>query len=94
MSWYASAAPDGLEWSIERIAGENALSTDGGSVVAFLETFQQATSFLPDYSLGETDNASESLWFQRFGTSLSGLLGAAMLLVIGWLGSKVFRTER
>ena len=48
-SWLASAAPDGLEWSVERTAGtaEPAMPTDAPHRTA--DALQRRTALLPDY---------------------------------------------
>lgn len=48
-SWIASAHPDGLEWSIERITGSTELDGTGSGIATALEKAQMATAVLPDY---------------------------------------------
>ena len=48
-TWIASSYPDGLEWSIANIVGENGLGVSGNAVARTIGSVQEATSFLPDY---------------------------------------------
>ena len=68
LSLYASAYPDGLEWSMERTAGTAELQREGGAHDA-AAALQEATAILPDYDF----KAGEGT-----GTSASGIVGALM----------------
>jgi cobalt/nickel transport system permease protein len=48
LSWFASADPDGLEWSMQKTAGTTELSSTG-PVHAVMSELQRVTAFLPDY---------------------------------------------
>ena len=77
LSLFASSHPDGLEWSIERITGSTELeSRDSAHNAA--QSVQDKTSILPDYDFadGTSDNSHVS------GTSVSGIVGAAMTCVL------------
>ena len=84
LSLYASAKPDGLEWSIERTAGTSELET-AGAIHETLSDIQSNISVLPDYGFkdGEASGLSANA-----GTSVSGIVGGAATLVIaaltGW----------
>lgn len=71
LSWFASSKPDGLEWSIERVAGTTDLASDSlwHRGLAFL---QEKTALLPDYALAAGD--------VRLGTTTSGFVGGALTL--------------
>lgn len=72
-SWFSSELPDGLEWSMQRITGETELAEPGGAVHGAAAWIQGVTSILPDYQLpGEI----------QAGTSLAGILGGIMTLVL------------
>ena len=73
LSLAASEKPDGLEWSLEKIAGTAELEGSGlwHELAAKL---QDATAILPDYAFV----GSESAW----GTVFSGLLGSALVLLL------------
>ena len=73
LSLFASALPDGLEWSMEQIAGTAELEASGG-IYAFFAGIQNFTALLPGYSLGGSGSAA--------GTSVSGLIGAAIVLLV------------
>lgn len=72
LALFASAFPDGLEWSMERVAGTSELAATGNVYEAAAE-IQETTSFLPDYALPNSESA--------VGTTISGLVGA--LIVAG-----------
>lgn len=73
LSLAASALPDGLEWSIEKLTGSTELETNG-SLYSITENLQNITSIFPDYSLPGRDDS--------LGTSFSGIVGAVLLVVI------------
>ena len=73
LSLAASANPDGLEWSIQKITGSTELASLG-PVHAAAERIQGLTSLLPDYSLPDQGTA--------LGTSLSGILGGLAVIVL------------
>lgn len=78
LSLFASANPDGLEWSIGNVTGSDSLFA-GGVVHDFLASLQEKIAFLPDYQFGG-GNQNETM-----GTSVSGIVGGilTLLLVIG-----------
>ncbi len=85
LSWIASRQPDGLAWATARVAP--ALGAAPGAALHRLAAgIQQRTAFLPDYALPGPD---VNLLRQRSGTSLAGLLGGAVTLLlvatVGWL---------
>ncbi|MCR4798832.1 MAG: energy-coupling factor ABC transporter permease [Lachnospiraceae bacterium] len=73
LSLFASAYPDGLEWSMEKVAGTAELEATGGVYDVFAG-IQNATSFLPDYAFKGSDSA--------VGTSVSGIVGGLIVLGI------------
>ena len=80
LSLVASANPDGLEWSMfgNAEAGystnmgldEESYGLTSGAAETF-GTIQEKTAFLPDYAFANSDSAA--------GTSVSGLVGSAMV---------------
>lgn len=72
ISLLASAFPDGLEWSMEQVAGTAELEAEGGAYDA-AAGIQETTSLLPDYAFKNSESAA--------GTSFSGIVGA--LVVVG-----------
>ncbi len=73
VSLFASAFPDGLEWSMEKVAGTSELEADG-SVYETAENIQTTTSLLPDYAFKDSEAA--------VGTSFSGIVGSLMVVII------------
>ena len=77
ISIFASANPDGLEWSIQKITGETELEAPNSKIYKISTTIQNITSILPDYSL---KNATDSV-----GTSFSGLIGIIITIIVLYL---------
>ena len=73
LSQLASALPDGLEWSMEKVAGTAELEASGG-IYALAEKIQGITSLLPDYAFKGSESAA--------GTSFSGVIGALLVIVV------------
>lgn len=69
----ASAYPDGLEWSVERVAGTSELAASGGAYEA-ASGLQEATALLPDYGFQGGESAA--------GTSFSGILGGIVVVAL------------
>lgn len=104
LSWFASANPDGLEWSMARTSGKEELQSPEHGLHSVLAALQEKTAFLPDYSFKEkgkeeaaepekTKTEGESGEPQKeepwpsvsTGTSVSGLVGGLMTLVLAGL---------
>lgn len=94
-SWFASSHPDGLEWSMFKVTGQEELAAPGG-IHETLAGLQEKTAFLPDYSFkaggdGREQEASENAAAEESwpavngGTSLSGLVGGALTLILAGL---------
>lgn len=81
-SLFASAYPDGLEWSIERLTGTTELEA-AGSIYRTAEKVQSATALLPDYAFKDSES-----WF---GTSFSGIAGAVIVLFVCIMACYLFR---
>lgn len=82
LSALASAAPDGLEWAVEKTAGHAALPPAQTGPAGWLAALQQRTALLPDYQLpGQAEHADVPA---DAGTALAGLVGGAgTLLLVG-----------
>ena len=66
--WFASENPDGLEWSIEKVAGVEEVEQEHPTVVSMLAgKVANSTSIMPEYE-----------------NPLSGIAGAIMVLAIIW----------
>ena len=90
LSWFASANPDGLEWSMARTAGTVDLEVSDGLHQVF-SRIQERSAFLPDYGFKDTGGdagtkpgqATETPWpAVHAGTSLSGIVGGALTLLL------------
>ena len=86
LSLLASSNPDGLEWALfgnaESGYAENmGLDEDNfgvsSSAAEKAESIQEKTSFLPDYSFANSDSSA--------GTTVSGIVGAALVAVVALL---------
>ncbi|MCD8083516.1 MAG: energy-coupling factor ABC transporter permease [Clostridiales bacterium] len=86
VSHFASAFPDGLEWSIERLTGSTEVEGIGGTLSRVAQRVQEVTAILPDYGFSSSDAA--------LGTSVSGLVGAAAVILLCVLLGKLFMARR
>lgn len=73
LSLFASAFPDGLEWSLERLTGSTELEAEG-ALYALSEKIQEFTAILPDYAFKGSESAA--------GTSFSGVVGALVVVAV------------
>lgn len=88
ISLFASTNPDGLEWSIGNVAGQDPLQS-GGAVHDFFAAIQEKITFLPDYQF---DKVGEN---GALGTSLSGILGGLLtLLLVGGIAFIICRISK
>jgi cobalt/nickel transport system permease protein len=102
LSWFASTHPDGLEWSIEKIYGKPEIPEQQSQVKETLSKLQGKTAILPDYTIpsrgdGESANDAPSWPAVDPGTSLSGVIGALMVLAVILLfgiGIKIMKRHR
>jgi cobalt/nickel transport system permease protein len=104
LSWFASAHPDGLEWSMFRTSGKEELASPEKGVHSFLGKLQEKTAVLPDYgfkasktepSAEEKQEAEEPWPAVSSGTSLSGIIGAVMTMILaGLIGLGLRRYHR
>lgn len=97
-SWFASTHPDGLEWSIAKVTGKEELSGSDAGVRGELAKIQSKTAVLPDYGFkpgeaeaGESEAEAESWPAVSAGTSLSGIVGGLMTLVLACLAGVVLK---
>ncbi len=89
MSWFSSAHPDGLEWSMFKTAGIEELEATG-RIHETLKEVQQKTAFLSDYGFKASEIGEEIVPAQEEEvswpavskeTSAAGLIGGVMTLV-------------
>lgn len=84
VSWFASTYSDGLEWSMEKVAGTAELESEY-SLHESLAGVQEGTAFMPDYgfkSSGEAEEGEAAWPAVDAGTSTAGILGAAIVLLL------------
>ncbi len=107
VSWFASTHPDGLEWSMAKVSGKEELESPGAGIHESLAKVQEKTAFLPDYGFKFTEAAPETAasaehaaapetepWpAVNAGTSVAGIVGGLMTLVLACLVGFVFRTR-
>jgi cobalt/nickel transport system permease protein len=93
VSWFASSNPDGLEWSVEKVAGTTELKPVSVLHEKF-EQIQRTIAFLPDYSFNLADqDKTESAAGQRLGTSVSGIAGSAGVLLVAIIIGMLLRLK-
>lgn len=97
LSWFASAHPDGLEWSIARLTGEAEIAASDDAAHRTAAQIQEKIAFLPDYAFpafppeaATPAEGDDGAWgAPDAGTTVSGLVGGALTLLIagliGWL---------
>ncbi|MFZ5774176.1 MAG: energy-coupling factor ABC transporter permease [Thermodesulfobacteriota bacterium] len=98
LSWFASSQPDGLEWSIEKVAGTPELTGPETGLPASLKEIQEKTAIMPDYAFKGAESAEAgggSAWpAVDSGTSTAGLLGGLIVLGLVLLVGLGIRTLR
>jgi len=60
LSWFASANPDGLEWSMFHVSGKAELEAPEKGLHSLLGALQKKTAFLPDYSFKKAEEMQVS----------------------------------
>jgi cobalt/nickel transport system permease protein len=85
LSLVASSSPDGLEWSMERVAGTADIERIGALHSAAADA-QAKVAVLPDYALPDSEAVG--------GNILSGLLGTGVVLLLCVVGASAVRTRK
>ncbi len=102
LSWFASSNPDGLESAIHKISGVEELETPKKEIYSSLSKIQKKTAILPDYDYKpasaametKKNNQSESLMAVSSGTTISGIIGSILsLIMIGAIGFIIKRRK-
>ena len=91
-SWFASAHPDGLEWSMFKTSGSEELDAPDKPVYDKLSGLQETMAFMPDYGFKkaetptapETEAVDESWPAVDAGTTVAGLVGGLLTLIIAF----------
>lgn len=100
LSWFASSYPDGLEWSLLKSGSGQDLENPQKGVHIPLARVQEKTALLPDYGFKAeqtkpTTETPKSWPAVDAGTTVSGLVGGALtLLVTGLIGYLLRRRKR
>ncbi len=81
----ASSSPDGLEWSVNRVAGEKSIHSTG-VIYTISEKIRGLTSLFPDYTVAGKDTHT--------GTSLSGLIGGVLVMILLGIVSRLIRQTK
>jgi cobalt/nickel transport system permease protein len=88
LSIFASAYPDGLEWSLEGVAGTAEFEQDGPAYTAAGAAVEK-TAFMPDYGFAGDDEGS------ALGTATAGIVGSVITIALaGGLGFLIHLTRR
>lgn len=94
LSWFASSKPDGLEWSMAKVSGLEEFEAEGNVHEGFAAA-QERTAFMPDYAPKPGDSAAPEAapsWpAVDGGTSLAGILGGAIVLLLVLLSGFAIR---
>lgn len=95
--WFASARPDGLEWSIARVSGKEEIPAPDSSLRNHLSNFQEKTALLPGYgfrSSDETPGQKSAAWpAVSAGASVSGIVGGLITVGVACLLGVVCRAH-
>ncbi|MBF0354921.1 MAG: energy-coupling factor ABC transporter permease [Alphaproteobacteria bacterium] len=96
LSLFASSQPDGLEWSIAGLVGDKKELAQPKTALHLLSSsLQERTTILPDYAFAESADekrsADQGLASSEAGTSLSGLVGGLIVLLISLLAGYLFK---
>lgn len=89
LSWFASTNADGLEWSVAKVTGGAQIAGGTGAAHTAAASVQEKTALLPGYGLRNAKPAAASSGRSAVsaGTSVAGLVGAGLtLMVAGLLG--------
>lgn len=93
LSWFASGDPDGLEWSVQKVAGQELGAPEG--IHSVFAELQKKIALFPDYNFKDSEVPSsegakekESTWPSvDSGLSIAGIVGSLFsLLIAGSIG--------
>lgn len=100
VSWFASKNPDGLEWAIAKVTGQEELKGSEQGLHGALAALQEKTALLPDYSFKKpagqkTEEARATVGQKeeesKLGTTVSGIVGAVMTLALAFLAGFILK---
>ncbi len=102
--WFASSHPDGLEWSIAKATGQEEIAGAGSGLHEKAAAFQQQTALMPDYGFrgparegasADQGAAESAAWpAVEAGTSVAGLVGGGLVLVVAGLLAILLRPRK
>jgi len=97
-SWFASASPDGLEWSISRLTGKEEIKGPEQGVHGVAAALQEKLAVFPDYTFkkpAEADTGRESGRNRESispGTSVAGITGGLITLALAFLSGFLLKS--
>ena len=101
VSWFASKNPDGLEWAIAKVSGQEELKGPEQGLHAALASIQAKTAFLPDYNFKKpaapvqggppSDAGKVKDEGSNLGTSTAGIVGTLLTLALACLAGSLVR---
>ena len=95
LSWFASKDPDGLEWSIAKVTGKQELASPSGASSELLGGLQRKLAFMPGYGFrhpeGSGSPTAADASHLNAETSVSGLLGSILVLVVSGAAGLILR---
>ncbi len=103
IAWFASSNPDGLEWSIAKVTGNEEFAGDASAAVKQASAaIQDRTAFLPDYAFrqgglanGAAEGATGTGWPSvDAGTSTAGLVGGLITMGVALAIGLVLNRKR
>lgn len=98
VSLVASKDPDGLEWAIARVTGGTELKTPHNGLYPRLAGLQESVAFLPDYSFKKSAATEPQVSAHgetgKAGTSLAGVVGVMITLLLLVLGGALLKRAR
>jgi cobalt/nickel transport system permease protein len=98
-AWFASSNPDGLEWSMSKVAGTEEFERAGDKIHDVLGSIQEKLAFLPDYSFKATETSVTGYMQETEkpaspvspGTSVAGIVGSVLVLIVAGTTGFVLR---
>ncbi len=92
----ASDKPDGLEWAIRQVAGSAELTKPESGLHRLLARLQEQVALLPEYDFRQSGTPSPAAGASaaQWGTSLAGLVGGGITVLLLSLGALVLGMRR
>ncbi|MEG2173088.1 MAG: energy-coupling factor ABC transporter permease [Desulfovibrionaceae bacterium] len=100
LSWFASSHPDGLEWSIAAVTGQDTLEAPKDQTHETLAAVQEKTAIMPDYAFKAALPAASDAAVEAeteaapwpavdSGTSTAGIVGGMLTLLLAGLAGRL-----